>query len=77
MFLIKPYFKKLCGDSYDNDCNSYRKYLNMQLKEGEDADIISQNIIDTVKGYTEKFHSMHLKDQFVYKNQLYDLSLQI
>jgi hypothetical protein len=67
MLLIKPYFKKLCDDSYDNDCNSYRKYLNMQLKEGQSADIISQNIIDAVKGYSEKFNAMSLNDQFIEK----------
>jgi hypothetical protein len=65
MLLIKPYFKKLCDDSYDNDCNSYRRYLNMQLKDGQSPDIISQNIIDAVKGYSEKYNAMSLNDQFI------------
>ena len=65
MLLIKPYIKKLCDNSYDNDCNNYRKYLNMQLKECQSPDIISQNIIDAVKGYSEKFHAMSVNDQFV------------
>ena len=67
MLLIKPYFKKLCDGSYDSDCNSYRKYLNMQLKNGQSPDIISQNIIDAVKGYSEKFNAMSLNDQFIEK----------
>ena len=28
MFFIKPYFEHLCNNSYDDDCNNYRKYLN-------------------------------------------------
>ena len=65
--LSKLFIKKLCDGSYDNDCNNYRKYLNMQLKEGQSADIISQNIIDAIKGYSEKFNAMSLNDQFIKK----------
>ena len=65
MFFIKPYFEHLCNNSYDDDCNNYRKYLNINLKENPDE--ISEQIVDQVRTYANKFHSLSVNDQFIEK----------
>ena len=65
MFFIKPYFEHLCNNSYDDDCNNYRKYLNINLKENPDE--ISEQIVDQVRTYANKYHSLSVNDQFIEK----------
>ena len=67
MFFIKPYFEYLCNNSYDDDCNSYREYLNINLKDNTDYDKISELIVEQVREYADKFNSLSLNDQFIEK----------
>jgi len=67
MYLIKPYFEYLCNNSYDDDCNNYRKYLNINLKENSNHDEISEQIVEQVRAYANKFHSLSVNDQFIEK----------
>ena len=67
MFFIKPYFEHLCNNSYDDDCNNYRKYLNKMINYEDDPDEISEQIVEQVRGYANKFDSLSLNDQFIEK----------
>ncbi len=66
MFLVKPYFEYLCNNSYDDDCNEYRKYLNNNKKNLKDQpDALSKEIIEQVKDYANKFDSLSLNNQLI------------
>ena len=66
MFLVKPYFEYLCNNSYDDDCNEYRKYLNNNKKDFENQpDKLSNQIIEQVKDYANKFDSLSLNNQLI------------
>ena len=66
MFLVKPYFEHLCNNSYDDDCNEYRKYLNYNKKNLDDQpDELSNLIIEQVKDYADKFDSLSLNNQLI------------
>ena len=66
MFLVKPYFEYLCNNSYDDDCNEYRKYLNINKKDFENQpDELSKQIIEQVKDYANKFDSLSLNNQLI------------
>ena len=66
MFLVKPYFEYLCNNSYDDDCNEYRKYLNINKKDFKNQpDELSKQIIEQVKDYANKFDSLSLNNQLI------------
>lgn len=63
MFFLKPYFEHLCNNSYDDNCNEYRKYLNTMIKHDDDSDKISNAIVDQLKSYITKFNSLSLTEE--------------
>ena len=67
MFFLKPYFEHLCNNSYDDNCNDYRKYLNTMIKHDDDSDKISNAIVDQLKSYITKFNSLSLTEEKIEK----------
>ena len=67
MFFLKPYFEHLCNNSYDDNCNDYRKYLNKMINYEDKPDKISNAIVDQLKSYITKFNSLSLTEEKIEK----------
>lgn len=67
MFFLKPYFEYLCNNSYDDDCNEYRKYLNKMINHDDDSDKISNTIVEQLKTYVTKINKLSLTEEKIEK----------
>ena len=61
MFLIKPYFKYLCQNSYDSTCNEYYKYINTLNENSEKyKEKFADNLIQQFDDFSKKMHGLSL-----------------
>ena len=67
MFFIKPYFEHLCNNSYDDDCNDYKKFFNKMINYEDDPDKITKDVINQLKSYVNKFNSLSLTEEKIEK----------
>ena len=67
MFFIKPYLEHLCNNSYDDDCNNYRTYLNKTIDINKNPDELTEAILEEIKEYATTFENLSLNNQFVEK----------
>ena len=69
MFLIKPYFKHLCHNSYDSTCNDYYKFINTLNKNNNQYnEKFADNLIEQFNDFSKKMHGLSLQEQQI--NQL-------
>ena len=64
MFLIKPYFKHLCHNSYDRTCNEYHKFINtLNNNENQYNEKFADNLIEQFHDFSKKMHGLSLQEQ--------------
>lgn len=69
MFLLQPYFKHLCYNSYDSTCNEYHKFINTLNKNNNQYnEKFADNLIQQFDDFSKKMHGLTLQEQQI--NQL-------
>ena len=69
MYLIQPYFKHLCHNSYDSTCNDYYKFINTLNKNNNQYnEKFADNLIEQFNDFSKKMHGLSLQEQQI--NQL-------
>merc|ERR1711918_131248 len=69
MFLLKPYFKYLCYNSYDSTCNEYHKFINtLNINNNQYNEKFADNLIQQFDDFSKKMHGLSLHEQQI--NQL-------